>query len=577
MATSVDTRGTGLRTLCRGENYADSVLASLADQQEHQSLTDFILRVGDREIHAHKCILKISSEYFRAMFDSGMTELNTGEVNLDIFDFDAVKSVIDYMYGRAIQVDTDNLFPVLSVTEHFLLEELKERLTKIIVEHLKPDNCIFWLEVADRLTINELKKISREMIRIEFNEVAFSDDFVNLPSESVVVCIEHDIPLNADTVLKACLNWTMVDVDNRKKDFDTLAEHIDFSLCSPEYLKYVHRSYQYSRVLHENIASQLSSDVSRMTVSKDHVPVKESILMCSGHDMNTYKRNSFVYEINLSTNDTHQVAELPSWCTTSMPALCSTPQGIFGAGGQPLVDRAPKTGLASFWSYDEYPDVDLAPNTGSTSCWLYDKYRRQVESLPSLSVPVYGAGAVCLDNKVYVIGGHSNTSDAVDIFNMVTHEWLSGPKLLHQVHFPKVAAVGHNIYVFHNTSTDYHATDEILLQYLDTRTNIWHEKTPLPPEMTCASSMVAMGDNLYILASRCHKYSPISDSWTSLPDYSGLHHTASTSAIATEDKIALCGGPDPYLTLTYDCSRGWVLHRRPAVMEDLTKTFSALL
>ena len=134
--------GTELRTLCRGKDYADSVLSSLADLQEHQSLTDFILRVGDSEIHAHKCILKISSEYFRALFNSGMTEIKTGEVKLDTFDFDTIKTVIDYMYGHQMQVDMDDLISLLSAAEHFLLEGLKERLMNMILEYLKPDNCI---------------------------------------------------------------------------------------------------------------------------------------------------------------------------------------------------------------------------------------------------------------------------------------------------------------------------------------------------------------------------------------------------------------------------------------------------
>ena len=501
MASSVDSEGgTRLKTLCRGKNYADSVLSSLADLQEHHSLTDFILRVGDREIHAHKCILKISSEYFRALFDSGMTEINKGEVKLDTFDFDAVKTLIDYIYGRQIQVDIDNLIPLLSVIEHFLLEELKERLTKIIVEHLKPNNCIFWLQVATQLNIKELKQITREMLRIDFNEVAFTDDFLDLTAASIVECIQHDIPLKADTVLKACVNWIKVDINGRKEHFATFAEHIDFASCSPKYLKYVHDTYQDLGILSlcEDISSQLSSHMD--VESEDHVPIKESILTCSGHSM--YQMNSFVHEINISTNDIHQIMELPSECVTMMAALCPTPSGIFGAGGK--------------------PDAKCSPDIGSTGCWLYNKYSHQVEILPSLSVPTYGAGAVFVANKVCVIGGYSGETHAINILDLATYKWSLGPMLLHQVDYPKVAAIGHNIYVLHDGDT-YSDSDLIHLQCLDTHTNIWSNKAPLPVERIepQISPMVAMGDSLYVVADGWYEYNTISDSWSSLSEPRG--------------------------------------------------------
>ena len=568
MASSVDVEeGTGLRTLCRGKNYADSVLSSLADLQEHQSLTDFMLQVGDRTIHVHKCILKISSEYFRALFDSGMTEINTGEVKLDTFDFDAVKTMIDYIYGRQIQVDMDNLIPLLSVVEHFLLEELKERLIKMIVEHLKPDNCIYWLQVADQLNINELKQITKEMVRIEFNEAAFSDDFLDLKAGLVVECIQHDIPLNANTVLKACLNWIMVDADDRKKDFATFAEHTDFSLCSPEYLKYVHDTYQDLGVLGlcEDISSQLSSDMN--VEPEDHVPMKESILMCSGHHARSngpYHGNGFLYEITMCTNNVHQIIELPSQCVTTMPALCSTPQGIFGAGGK--------------------PDVNFAPSIGCIGCWLYNKYSHQVEILPSLSVPIYGAGAVFLDNKVYMIGGHPAEHDTVNIFDMVTYEWSSGPKLLHQVHYPKVAAIGYNIFVLHDNDN---VTDLIPLQCLDTCTNKWSSKAPLPASMThtSESSMVAAGDLLYVMADGWYKYNTITDTWFSLSRPVGCYgklvedtRPKSVCPVVMGDDIAVCGGWEPQYLPSYNCSQHeWTDRKCPDVMRDLTMSFTMSL
>ena len=399
------------------------------------------------------------------------------------------------------------------------------------------------------------------MLRIEFNEVAFTDDFQDLPAESVVEYIQHIIPLNPDTVLKACLNWIIMDVDDRKEHFAAFAEYIDFSLCSPEYLKHVYNTCREFWIAFEHIAGQLSRKVLPDVEPENHVPVKQSVLMCGG-SYEIHKMNRFVYEINLFTTNAQKVAELPSLFATTMPALCSTPQGVFGAGGKP--------------TYDGFPEP-----VGTTGCWLYNKYSWRVKELPSLSVPIFGAGAVCLDNKVYVIGGHPEETDVVNILDLDTYEWSPDPQLLHQVHFPKVAAIGHKIYVLHDNDS---YTDLIPLQYLDTRTNNWSNTAPLPAEITHTqeSSMVAMGDSLYIQADGWHKYNAISDSRTTLSqtleEGVSRYSFVSPSPVVVGDKTVVCGGCEPAWIPIYDCLQDeWEAHRSPEIVRNFTMTYSVAL
>ena len=197
-------------------------------------------------------------------------------------------------------------------------------------------------------------------------------------------------------------------------------------------------------------------------------------------------------------------------------------------------------------------------------------------------MPIYGAGAVCLDNKVYVIGGHNDKVDAVDILDLATYKWSPGPRMLNQLHFPKAAAIGHNIYVLHdNDNVDY----MLPLQCLDTRTNEWHERAHLPAEIThtSESSMVAMGDALYVQADGWHKYNTRSDSWTILSQPPGIDgyikwSFVSASPVVMGDKIVVCGGSKPMWTPIYDCSQdSWTMHKSPGKMSDFNMAFNVAL
>ena len=325
---------TEIRTLDRAENYADSMLTSLAELQEQKSFTDFTLKIGDRTLTAHRCVLKVASEYFRALFDSGMTESEAGEVILDHLDFDGVKTAIDYMYGRSIEFDLHDLIPLIAVADYFKLDLLIERLCELIVEELSPANCIYWYQVADQYAMEYLKKVAKEAIRIEFNDVAFSEEFKNFPASSVADCIQHEIPMPADTALKACLTWIATDVDSRKTHFVRLADHIDFRLCSQEHLMFVQHQCQDLGMAHE-CSEYLSEYITQDVLPVDHAPEKQSILLCSGHNYRSmHKLNPYIYEINLTSGVDYHVTKLPDECVRGMAAMCSTPQGIFSAGGK---------------------------------------------------------------------------------------------------------------------------------------------------------------------------------------------------------------------------------------------------
>ena len=72
----------------KGQDYADSLFKQFQVMKDQNYLTDFILKVEDKEIACHKVILAARSEYFHRLFDhKDMLEVTQGFVNLQNTSF----------------------------------------------------------------------------------------------------------------------------------------------------------------------------------------------------------------------------------------------------------------------------------------------------------------------------------------------------------------------------------------------------------------------------------------------------------------------------------------------------------
>ncbi|BDQ10553.1 MPXVgp179 [Monkeypox virus] len=79
-------------------------------------LCDVIITIGDVEIKAHKTILVAGSTYFKTMFTTSMIARDLAtRVNIQMFDKDAVKNIVQYLYNRYIS--SMNVIDILKCTD----------------------------------------------------------------------------------------------------------------------------------------------------------------------------------------------------------------------------------------------------------------------------------------------------------------------------------------------------------------------------------------------------------------------------------------------------------------------------
>ena len=86
-----------LRSLCNKDiDLIDSSLTSdIMNINKYQDLSDFTIIIEGKEFYLHKIILGSRCPYFRAMFQSGMSENSENQLRLDYFTASAFEYIVE--------------------------------------------------------------------------------------------------------------------------------------------------------------------------------------------------------------------------------------------------------------------------------------------------------------------------------------------------------------------------------------------------------------------------------------------------------------------------------------------------
>jgi hypothetical protein len=84
---------------------------------------DVSFSVGGKTIPAHKNILVARSEYFRAMFTSGMKENAEAVIPLPNTDLEIFTSVLQFLYTGQVDVDAENISAMLEAAAMFAIDD----------------------------------------------------------------------------------------------------------------------------------------------------------------------------------------------------------------------------------------------------------------------------------------------------------------------------------------------------------------------------------------------------------------------------------------------------------------------
>lgn len=157
---------------------------------ESRQLSDVVLSVQGKEIHAHKVVLAARSPVAAAMFQHEMKEEKEGRVEITDCDFEVLHQVIKYIYmGRAPKLD-QMAEKILVAADKYDLARLKAMCEDVLCSKLSVEKAAETLVLADTHNADQLKANALQFIRVQAAEVKETDGWKRMASENPHLVLE---------------------------------------------------------------------------------------------------------------------------------------------------------------------------------------------------------------------------------------------------------------------------------------------------------------------------------------------------------------------------------------------------
>ena len=444
--------------------YLRSGLSSMLDQD---ICTDFEVVVGGRSFRCHKVVLAALSDYFKAMFTSRMKETVENKCVLNDVEPEDFKNILELIYEESGEKVKEFMNKTTGIIEEYLrigrmlqMKFLQDLCLKCIRLNLKVQNCIEIWKMGKTLQLVELEELGLSFVQSHFEELVSEEFLMSLEYEEFKLVIENkDLKVTKEeTVCNAVLSWVSFEEARKEKlptllkccslsqlDVQYLASFLSFHpICrkNEEALKVIENAvrFKFNKGQHGNLSMFL-----RTCTSLEQMPV---LLLGKANESEDPSGTVFVYGDSERKN---------AWVTLEKPtgrfqvgkdfACCVYGTSIFLTGGEigrklniryddekrvwtKRRDMPYPLRQHTMAAHNDYLYVvgGFCSSISTLNIDMYDEiliysvmdntWEALHESKVGNIVPVKKASSVCLDNKVYIIGGLTKNDQGTDIIQV---------------------------------------------------------------------------------------------------------------------------------------------------------------
>ncbi|XP_005091272.1 kelch-like protein 9 [Aplysia californica] len=524
------------RFLFKSSDHGKSVLEGLQQLRQMRQLFDVTLVADSQEFPAHRVVLASCSDYFRAMFTDGLRESTESRISLNGLSATSTAHLIDFAYNSSINIDSDNVYDVLSGATHVQILPVISACENYLREHLTLDNCVHTAQVAELFSLHLLEQHVFNFICRNWDNFCTNEDFCSLTPQFLVSLLSSGYPVNCSEsdVLRSVLGWFSCDSKERAHHMSSVLKCIMFqNLSDPEFDDVVN-SNQWFELVDKcpNVVSSMPTLAKLAKWNEDFQSKDRKDKIISLTDFSP-QRNSPISITRIEVRRSLRKAEKKN----RVPGLVNTRgfhRTIVIAGG-------------------------FCQDLGMTNNVLYiDSHTKKLKHLtkiPHIDQINFGVAVFC--NQLYVVGGCFNDNmQEISIpfgfrYNPLLDEWRSiAPMNQERCRFllcsaeDKIYAIGGD--PFASTVT---RDDVALCETYNPRTNEWILISSLPGNRSQLAG-TSYGNSVFVsggiqeseeqVLQDFYRYDPILDTWEKKADM--LVPRADHSMFLWEGQVHVMGG-----------------------------------
>lgn len=507
------------------KNVGNHTLAGLRALREERSLCDVIIKVEGREIRAHRCILAINSDYFKAMFLDGFHETKVREIELDSLEGHAAETLVEYMYTGHFTLSAENVQNLIMVADQWQMSEVKDMCVEFMERQITTENCLGVLEFSEVYRCESLYQKSQQLIKQRFPIVAKTYEFLTLSAQRLGQILSYgDLFLGfegEDVVLEAITRWMDHNTPDRIDDMAVLLQKVRLTNTTKDCRR---------RLLEENVTVQENPELMRIIQQQMQEPVhgrtaKTSLYVVGGFRQfqtgPTCPRLKGVERLDPDSNSWTKCADLPILSSGSF--AFNLYGHLFCVAYEPVAMRQGAAAIATETSIFEYNVLNDE--------WVEVKENFSEDAFDSIDNCLQAAGdvAVCPQtNTLYTVSNSEVASISATLregtVSCVQRKLLPKPHRFFSEKFCYHSAVVLNecLYVIGGDArtNDSENVPTNLVIMFDPLTNTWVQKASLIEARAKLDAVVldgciyaCGGFNSNRLATM-ERYDPLADTWT---------------------------------------------------------------
>jgi len=129
-------------------------------------LTDYTLVCKGKEVAVHRAVLAARSEYWRALFTSGMVEAVGSSAEVRTLSWETLHLLLEFIYTGRIQerVEPREMEHLLEAADFYGVSSLKEQCEEGLILSLEPANLVDRLVLGDTYSAAQLRRVAKEML-----------------------------------------------------------------------------------------------------------------------------------------------------------------------------------------------------------------------------------------------------------------------------------------------------------------------------------------------------------------------------------------------------------------------------